>query len=57
MFRSIIYYNNPGQKKKLQDETTCGILVGYKGDIICRILKPNGLIVRGTTIKVIERIL
>jgi hypothetical protein len=57
IFGSIIYYNNLGKKEKLRDKTICSILVGYKGDIICRILKPDGRIARGIVIKTIKRIL
>jgi hypothetical protein len=56
-FGSIIHYNKPGQKKKLGDTTCRGILVGYEGDTICRILKPDGKIARGAAIAAIERIL
>jgi len=57
VFGSVVYYNNPGHKKKLRDETVRGILVGYEGDTICRILKPNGRIARGAAVKTIERML
>jgi hypothetical protein len=57
IFGFIIYYNNPGKKEKLQDETIRGILVGYKGDTICRILKPDGRITCSIVIKTIKRIL
>jgi hypothetical protein len=42
IFGSIIYYNNPGKKEKLQDKTIRNILVGYKNNTICRILKLDG---------------
>lgn len=56
-FGSIVYYNNPGQKKKFRDVTTRGILLGYDGDTICRILKPDGRVARGAAIHAIERVL
>jgi len=34
-----------------------GIFISYKSDIICRILKLNGYIVRNTAIQTVERIL
>jgi hypothetical protein len=57
IFGSIIYYNNPGKKEKLRDKTIYGILIGYKGDIIYRILKPDGRITRNIVIKAIKQIL
>jgi hypothetical protein len=57
IFGSIIYYNNPGNKKKLRDKTIRSILVSYKSNIICYILKPDGRITRGIVIKTIKRIL
>jgi hypothetical protein len=57
IFRSIIYYNNPGKKEKLQDKTIRSIFVGYKDNIICYILKPDRRITCGIVIKTIKRIL
>jgi hypothetical protein len=57
IFGSIIYYNNPGKKEKLRDKTIRSILISYKNNIICRILKPDGRIACGIVIKVIKRIL
>jgi hypothetical protein len=57
IFGSIIYYNNPGKKKKLQDKTIRGILVSYKSNTICRILKPDRRITCGIIVKTIKRIL
>jgi hypothetical protein len=57
-FGSIIYYSNPGKPKKfVRDETNKGILVGYEGDTLCRILKPNGRICRAAAIQTVERML
>jgi hypothetical protein len=56
-FGSIIYYHNPGRNQKGRDETVRGILVGYEGDTICRILKPDGRIARGASIREVERFL
>jgi Integrase core domain len=57
-FGSVVYYHNPGKSRKfICDETAKGILVGYEGDTICRILKPNGHIARGAAIQTVERML
>jgi hypothetical protein len=57
-FGSVVYYHNPGKSRKfIRDETAKGILVGYEGDTICRILKPNGHIARGAAIQTVERML
>jgi hypothetical protein len=57
IFGSIIYYNNPGKKEKLWDKIIRSIFIGYKGNTICRILKPDRRITRGAVIKAIKRIL
>jgi hypothetical protein len=54
IFGSIIYYNNLGKKKKLQDKTIYSILVSYKSDTICYILKLNRRITCGIIIKIIK---
>jgi Reverse transcriptase (RNA-dependent DNA polymerase) len=57
-FGSVVYYHNPGKSRKfIRNETAKGILVGYEGDTICRILKPNGHIARGAAIQTVERML
>jgi len=57
-FGSTVYYSNPGKSRKfIRNETNKGILVGYKGDTICRILKSNGRIARGAAIQTIKRML
>jgi hypothetical protein len=57
-FGSVIWYHNPGKSRKfIRDETLKGILVGYEGDTICRILKSNGHIARGAAIQTVERML
>jgi hypothetical protein len=43
--------------KFVRDETNKGILVGYEGDTLCRILKPDGRICRAATLQTVERIL
>ena len=41
----MVYYYNLGKLKKfIRNKTAKGILVGYKGDTIYYILKPNGYI-------------
>jgi hypothetical protein len=44
------YYNLGKSRKFIYNETAKGILVGYEGDTICRILKPNSYIARGAAI-------
>jgi Reverse transcriptase (RNA-dependent DNA polymerase) len=57
-FGSVVWYNNPGQKQKLRDEMLRGILVGYEGDTICRIIKEkDGRIARGAVVQTVERML
>jgi Reverse transcriptase (RNA-dependent DNA polymerase) len=57
-FGSVAYYHNPGQKQKFRDEMLKGILVGYEGDTICRILKPNdGRIARAAAVQTVERMM
>jgi hypothetical protein len=47
----MVYYYNPGKSRKfIRNKTAKGILVGYKGDTIYYILKPNGYITRNTAI-------
>jgi hypothetical protein len=54
----VVYYYNPGHSKKFRDEILRGILVGYEGDTICRILKPDdGRIARATAVQTVERML
>jgi hypothetical protein len=57
-FGSVIYYSNPkARPKKLEDKTCRGILVGFEGDTVCRILNANGRVVRGASVRTIERML
>jgi hypothetical protein len=50
-FGSVVYYYNLGKLRKfIRDKMTKGILIGYKGNIIYCILKPNGHIAYNTTI-------
>jgi hypothetical protein len=44
------YYNLGKLRKFIRDKTARGILVGYKGNTIYYILKPNGYIACGATI-------
>lgn len=44
-------------KKKLKDRANKGILVGFKGDLIYRILMPSSKIIRGSNVYIIERLL
>jgi hypothetical protein len=53
----VIYYNNPGRTKKLRDQVLRGVLLGYEGNTICRILKPDGRITRGASIRTVEQLL
>jgi hypothetical protein len=47
IFGSTVYYSNPGKSRKfIREETNKGILVGYEGNTLCRILKPDGRICR-----------
>jgi hypothetical protein len=57
IFGSIIYYNNPEERKKLQDETIYSILIGYKDNTIYYILKLDGRITCNIIIKTIKQIL
>jgi hypothetical protein len=58
MFGSIVYYSNPGRSRKLiRDEACKGVLVGYEGDTLCRILKSDGRICRAAALQTIERML
>ena len=57
VFGCIVYYNNPGQKKKLRDQITYSILVGYEKNIIYYIFKPDDRIARGAAVKAIEWLL
>jgi hypothetical protein len=58
MFGSTVYYSNPGRSRKLiRDEACKGILVGYEGDTLCRILKSDGRICRAAALQTIERLL
>jgi hypothetical protein len=57
-FGSVVYYHNLGQKQKFRDEMLKGILVGYEGDTICRILKPDdGRIACAAVVQTVERMM
>jgi hypothetical protein len=47
----VVYYYNLGKLRKfICNKTAKGIFIGYKGDIICYILKPNSYIAYGAAI-------
>lgn len=57
-FGSKIYYSNSGPSKKFTHEKAkSGILVGYEGDSLCRILKPDGKIRRARALQIVERMM
>ena len=57
-FSSIVYYYNLEKSKKfICDKMVKGIFVGYKGNTICYILKPNSYIAYSTAIQTIKRML
>ena len=54
----MVYYSNPGRSRKLiRDEAYKGILVGYEGDTLCRILKSDDRIYRAAALQTVERML
>jgi hypothetical protein len=57
-FGSTVYYSNPERLRKLiRNEASKGILVGYEGDTLYRILKPDGRICRAAALQTVERML
>ena len=58
MFGLVIYYYNPSNLKKfVYNIIAKGILIEYKSDIICYILKPNGRIVYSATVYIVKQII
>lgn len=56
-FGSIVFNANTKDVPKLGEKAKEGVLVGFEGDHIVRILTPEGKIIRGTNVHIVEKLM